>query len=379
ARLSRESVDGREETLLQASALTEPPKRAPYYNRLRDLQQQIAFNEGITPDNEALTRQQFESTSRDLLQQIRAKKAFLTRRVANLQKEVVEVEKDRAYYEDLLSRREGVEASYRQYAAKEEEERIAKAMDADQLTSVRVLQYATEPIKPYFPNRFVLALLGILLGVPGAVAFALLRSYFHSRVATVQDVESELGLPVLASLARLPNRAFAGGLPDSVMKGAKLVISAIDQAGVKTVCLASSTQGEGAATMASAVAVCAAKDGRKVVFATPDGVTNPAVTAEGIQVLDLSGMGVAEQKRAVSEAAAGCDLVIMSALPLAGADGGLYASSAEAAVFVVSGSGVHIEVARRGHSMLNRYCGKVLGAVLTQRRDPIPRLLYRRV
>ncbi len=379
ALLSLDAVDETEENLLQASSLTEHPELANYYNRLLDLEAQITRSEGIDPDAEELARQQFASTSQKLLEQIQAKKAFLTRRVSNLEAEVKEVEKDRAYYEDLLSQRSEVEATYRQYTAKQEEQRIAQAMDADQLTSVRVIQHATIPVKPYFPNRFVLALLGFILGIPGAIAFALLRAYFHGRVSTVQDVESELGLPVLASLARLPNSAFTSGLPEPVMKGAKLVLAAIEQAEVKTVCLASSTTGEGAATMASAVAVAAALDGKSVVFATPDGVVNPAVQTGNVTVLDLSGMGVAEQKKAVEAAGAEASLVVMSALPLAGADGGLYASSAEAAVFVVSGSGVHIEVARRGQSMLDRYCDKVLGAVLTQRRDPIPRLLYRRV
>ncbi len=370
---------GDDGNLMQASSLTEHPELASYYQRLLDLELQMAAAQGLDVRAYEQASHEFETTRTKLLEQLQNKKDFLGRRVKDLRAELQEVEKDRAHFEDLLSQREIIGASYRQYMAKFEEERISQAMDVNQLTSVRVLQQATTPVKPYFPNRFVMAILGFLLGIPGAIAFALLRAYFHGRVSTVQDIESELGLPVLASLARLPSSSFRDGLPEPVMKGAKLVLASIDQSGARTVCLASSTNGEGAATMASAVAVSAAQDGRSVTFATPDGIVSDAVKGEQIQVLDLSGMGVAEQKKAVDEAAVGCDLVIMSALPLAGAEGGLYASSAEAAVFVVSGSGVHIEVARRGQSMLDRYCDKVLGAVLTQRRDPIPRLLYRRV
>ncbi len=376
---SLSDVDATEDGLMQASSLSEHPELAPFYQRLLDLELEIAEAEGIDATLAAQKREQAATTRGKLLEQLRNKRAYLARRVEELRGELRAVESERARFEDLLSRRNIVEATYQQYVAKHEEERIAQAMDSNRLTSVRVLQKATPPVKPYFPNRFVMAILGFLLGIPGAIAFALLRAYFSGRVSTVQDIETELGLPVLASLARLPGSAFRSGMPESVMRGARMVLANVDQAGVKSVCLASSSNGEGAATIAAAVALAAAQDGRSVVFATPDGAGTEAVEAAGVEVLDLSGRGVKEQRAAVSEAAGRCDLVVMAALPLASAEGGLYASSAEAAVFVVSGSGVHIEVARRGHGVLVRSCGKVLGAVLTQRRDPIPSLLYRRV
>ncbi|RMH03705.1 MAG: hypothetical protein D6702_05295 [Planctomycetota bacterium] len=371
---------GDTDSLLRATALSEHPELATYYQRLLDLELRITSAEGIRPDEVEIAREQFATTAAKLAEQIQNKRAYLARRVASLEEEIQRVEADRAYYDDLLSRRDTVKAAYLQYTAKAEEERINSAMDADKLASVRVLENAVEPLKPWFPNRFVMALLGILLGIPGAIAFALLRAYFHGRVATVQDIESGIGFPVLASLKQLPARAFAQGMPEPVMQGARLVLASVDQAGVKTVCLASSSRGEGAATMAAAVALAAATDGRAVVYATPDGEVSGAIRGdERIRVLDLSSMNLAEQKRAVEEAAAGCDLVVMAALPLAGPEGGMYAALAEAAVFVVSGSGVHIEVARRGGAVLRRYCDRILGAVLTQRRDPIPRPLYRRV
>lgn len=376
---SLQGVDESAEGLLRSPSLAEHPELASLHQQLLALDLEISRLTGVNPTAVETARKQIPLVRASLLEQLHSKRSLLEKRVTDLRGQIQVVERDRAFFEDLLTHRDEVASSHRQYAAKVEEERISQAMDESQLTNVRVLARAVPPVKPWFPNRFVMAMLGFFLGIPGAIAFALLRAYFHGRVSTVQDIEKELGLPVLTSLPRLPASAFSEQMPESVQKAARMVLASIDQAGARSVCLASATAGEGAATLAAAVAQAAAADHRRVVFATPDGNVSPAIAAAGVSILDLSGKGNADQRRLVHQAAAEADLVVMAALPLASAEGGLYASSADAAILVVSGSGVHIEVARRGYSVLERYCPKILGAVLTQRKDPIPRALYRRV
>jgi Mrp family chromosome partitioning ATPase len=72
------------------------------------------------------------------------------------------------------------------------------------------------------------------------------------------------------------------------------------------------------------------------------------------------------------------DHVFVAGPPLTGrSDGASYVSLADRAVFVISGSGVHLEVARRALSLLRQHSQDVVGAVLTQRREAVPALIYR--
>ncbi len=372
------SVEG-----LQGVSLQAFPELASFQQRLLDLQLQLpqlrALHNEDSPEVQTVLTQ-ISETQKALAAQIQSKKDYLTRRVSDLREQLQKVEKDRAEFDDLTQQEQLDLGTLSQYARKAEEERISQAMDDKEMIGARVVDWPFRTHKPWFPNRFLMAILGILLGIPGAIATALIRAYFHSRVSTVQDVETEVGIPVLASIRRMPARAFAHGIPEAVMAAARAVMANMEKEGVQALHVAASTLGEGAATMASAVAIALAEAGRKVVFASTTGVSSPALANAGGEFLDLSGKTIEEQRGAVAESCAGDRMLILAGPPLAsGVTGGVYASFADASLFVVSGTGVHFDAARRGAEVLRRFSPKILGAVLTQRRDPIPRLLYKRI
>ncbi len=397
--------------------LSDSPEISFYNQRLLDLSLQLAEKVGQYSDPDSSVevrnlRNQIAATRSALVEQIGLKRAYLERRrqallfsvetvktdqrklleqkqnylerqVGSLKSSVREVEQNQAELEKILRERDRLEAAYLKYKDKADEERISEALDAASLTNVKVLEWPSLPPKPSFPNRFMMALLAIFLGIPASIAVALLRAYFHGRVATVQDVEEILGVPVLASVpamnAREHAKAFLNGMPDSVMNAARLSLASARARGHKVIHVASSTSLEGAGTLAAAMCLRASEEGIHVAFATPSGFPEELSEIEGVDILQLKDRTPEDQEKDLNLARESYDLIVLSGTPLAATDGGLMSSLADSSVFVVSGTGVHFEIARRGVAMLRRYSSEVLGAVLTRRRNPVPSFFYKRI
>ncbi len=370
--------DGSEQLALES------PEIAVHQQKLLNLKLELIEKDAIYANKDhpeiAKLEKQIKNTEEALKEQIEQKRTVLQNRVDSLDIELRNVEVDRTTLENLVRTHDSHLASFKRYLAKVEEETIKSAMNEAQITSAKVLEWPAVPNKPSFPNRFVMVLLGILLGIPGAISVALMRAYMHSRIATVEDVEEVLGVSVLSSIPRfkrIPFRnPFKNGAPPVVLNAARLALAALDNEGRRSIHIAASTRGEGSGTLAAALSLEASNDGRSVVFATLDGFPSILGNAENIEILQLAGVPMDAQREAIKAAAEENDLLVLSGPGLAGG-GASYASLAEVSLFVVSGTGVHFDVARRGLDQLHRYGKVVLGAVLTQRRNPIPRFLYR--
>lgn len=405
-RRSLESVSQGEEELISDSTLLENRELSFNREKLLDLKLDLAekklYYAPGSAEIQALTNQ-IEIARKALSDQIARLRTSLARDEADLSTQLQGVERARASFDRLVEQEQRLRANYDTYLAKSEEERITKAMEASQMVSVRVLERAAIPAKPFFPNRFILALLGIIFGIPGAISAALLKGYLYGRVTSVEDVEQELEVPVLASIRRRPWWSFSKKVPVDLVNAARSVLSALGSPGnssARVVYFASATRREGAATLASAVArVAAAELGGKTALVllgvppdaarvtasatarTPDDVVASAKRSPdtpGLDVLDLSEarlVGLAPVFAALRER---YDQIFVAGPPLTGRnDGASYVSLADRSVFVVGGSGVHLDIARRALSVLRQQSRDVVGAVLTQRREPVPALIYR--
>ena len=71
-------------------------------------------------------------------------------------------------------------------------------------TNVSIASPATPPFKHSSPKTLVNILLGLVLGAGFGVASAFLREFGSRKVRSREDVERELGLPVLAVIGRAP-------------------------------------------------------------------------------------------------------------------------------------------------------------------------------
>ncbi len=83
---------------------------------------------------------------------------------------------------------------------KAEDFRISAALSKQRLTSVKILGPALPPEKPAKPWVTVIMVLAAFLGIFLGFAYATVSEYFDHGLRDKEDVESALGVPVLASI-----------------------------------------------------------------------------------------------------------------------------------------------------------------------------------
>jgi len=90
---------------------------------------------------------------------------------------------------------------YRQCWDSLQRAKTSAALDSDRISNVVVVQPATHPMAPIKPNKALNLLLGLLIGLGGGVALALLREFIDDTLKNERDVEARLRIPVLASIS----------------------------------------------------------------------------------------------------------------------------------------------------------------------------------
>jgi hypothetical protein len=76
-------------------------------------------------------------------------------------------------------------------------------MDQAQVASVKVVQYADEESSPAFPKRLLVLIVSLFLAVVGAPVWAIVVDRMSGTVVSVDDLETAIDLPVLASIPEL--------------------------------------------------------------------------------------------------------------------------------------------------------------------------------
>jgi polysaccharide biosynthesis transport protein len=95
-----------------------------------------------------------------------------------------------------------LEGTYRMHVEKLEQARINDALSRDKISNVKTAQQATLVRKPDSPNKRLVFALGLILATAGAIALAFLSEMLDQTLRTTDQIEAQLGLPVLLSLPR---------------------------------------------------------------------------------------------------------------------------------------------------------------------------------
>lgn len=93
-----------------------------------------------------------------------------------------------------------LDGKYRMHVEKLEQARLNDALGHDGIQNVKVAQEASLVGKPTSPKKPLLLALGFVIAIGAAVAAPVLAEIFDETLRSRDDVESELGLPVLVSL-----------------------------------------------------------------------------------------------------------------------------------------------------------------------------------
>jgi uncharacterized protein involved in exopolysaccharide biosynthesis len=103
---------------------------------------------------------------------------------------------------ELLRKSELLEISYRNYTTNTEQARIDQALELGRISNVNMVQPASFVARPASPRLGLTLMLGSLLAVFASVLVALTAEYYDRSIATPEQIEQELGIPVLFSVPR---------------------------------------------------------------------------------------------------------------------------------------------------------------------------------
>jgi polysaccharide biosynthesis protein PslE len=103
---------------------------------------------------------------------------------------------------DLTRKTQLLDASYRTYVTNREQARIDQELATGRISNVNVVQPATLVAKPSNPRVPLILLGGLLLASVGAVCVAFAAEFLDPSLKTSEQVENELGIPVLFSVPR---------------------------------------------------------------------------------------------------------------------------------------------------------------------------------
>jgi len=107
--------------------------------------------------------------------------------------------------EDLHRRIKIAEENYLLYQKRQEEARIAEAMDRQKFLNVSIVERATTPALPADRHRMLIGLLGLFVAALISIAAALTVEHFDRPVEFAPQLSEISGLPVLASMTRSDN------------------------------------------------------------------------------------------------------------------------------------------------------------------------------
>jgi uncharacterized protein involved in exopolysaccharide biosynthesis len=132
----------------------------------------------------------------------------LAKQVALYQGALSRLEKGTTEHTDLERQVKEAEVNYQLYAKKQEEARIADALDQEKITNVSIAEAPTVQGLPVKPNRPLTLALGLLLAAFVSVGSAIGAEYLRDTVHTPHELETLTGAPVIATIpvCGLPGR-----------------------------------------------------------------------------------------------------------------------------------------------------------------------------
>jgi polysaccharide biosynthesis protein PslE len=134
------------------------------------------------------------------LKALNEKRAALTKQVENYSAAAADKKSKGFEYDRLLRDVNMKKQNLDLYKQKAEEARISDAMDDQKFSNAYILERANPPLRKAGRGFMVLAILTLIASAGAAVAAAFGIEYFNSTLRNENDIEDQIGLPVLATI-----------------------------------------------------------------------------------------------------------------------------------------------------------------------------------
>ncbi|MCP4643243.1 MAG: polysaccharide biosynthesis tyrosine autokinase [bacterium] len=358
------------------------------------------------PDRRAINNE-IEKAVIDLEKALELSMAGSAREIAGLEERLQKLNNIMAQHDELDLDVSTRTASLEYYAEKLEESIVADAVSEFNISSIREISSPNLPVDPVSPRKLFNLLVALIAGIVGGIGLSFFFEYLDHGVKTPEDVEHYLKAPPLASFFHTPYEQLD---PREAQRLSTMLEAVHPEEPLRLLEVASSVGGEGSHRVARALAEACADDPERrtlLVDFVGDGIEE---TPDGAGLMDVLG-GQAElsdvvsrmgnlnvvgrgsvrecptylwrsprMKELLNELRGEFDRVVFHVAPiLASHDALNLAQLADGCVLVVRSDSTRREVVARAMEMLNGAKGRVLGAVLTERRQVIPSIVYRRI
>lgn len=191
------AVDQMRDTLyrLQIQEREMRAKYQPEHPALQAIQEQVRGVEQI------LGRQALLVETAQLAT-LRARLATLQESLNQTRRQLLQLNQNEVAVSQLERRVELLRNTYQKYSELTEQARVAKALDSEQVTNIKVVQPPSFVAKAASPKPSLVLLLGIFAATFGGLTIAILAECFDHSFQTPEQVESVLHLPVLVAIPR---------------------------------------------------------------------------------------------------------------------------------------------------------------------------------
>jgi polysaccharide biosynthesis transport protein len=293
------------------------------------------------------------------------------------------------------------------YAQKVEESKVAEAIAEKGISSIRMVSSPSLPLNPVRPRKLFNLLMALVGGIVGGFALAFFLEWLDHGLKVPEDVEHFLKVPPVASFFQSPFETLD---PKEAQRLSTMLDAVHTDETAQLIEVASSVGSEGSIRVARALAEAYAEDQNKATLLvdfmgdglqdTPSGEGLMDVIEGQCRVEDviaslgnlfILGRGSAREcpsylwnSQAVHDVLAELrsrfPRIIFHVPPVLQSHDALnLARNADGMLIVIRADNTRREVVMRALDMVKGANGKVLGAVLTDRKQVIPGPIYRRI
>ena len=216
-----EGIDGMRQELFRLQMTREQlaAKFQPTHPRLREIEQQIVEAEHIFAADEANRTEAvmgpnrvYQETNIEIIRKepmlaaLGTKASELHRQIDDVKQALNDFTRDEIEFARREREVEILNYDYRKYASNLEQARIDGHLQEEQFSNLGVAQAATFNPKPIRPNKLINLAAGVLLGLFGGCAMAVLFEFIYPTLRDAEDIEALIGVPVVAEIPNLSRR-----------------------------------------------------------------------------------------------------------------------------------------------------------------------------
>ena len=187
---------------LRARYTDEHPDVVAMVKRIEEAQQRRA--EALAASGEGAEGESLLARARKQVEQARERRERLNQQIEEFQTRVEQVPRTEQEETTLTRDYAKLQENYQAMLNKKMSADMGLAIEARwQGQQFRILDPAYLPDKPYFPNRRLFVLIGVLVGLGIGLLAALAFEFLDPSIKSVADLESVVPFPVLATLPRV--------------------------------------------------------------------------------------------------------------------------------------------------------------------------------